>query len=74
MAGDEQIGKPVGFHRRGKERHALEQSKAVRGCPGITRPSLIKHQLAHVKVKALTTLPPPATRQLLPGLEYLLAG
>jgi hypothetical protein len=62
VAGDEEIGKPVGFSRFAKERQSFEQAKAVRRCRGIARPSLIKHQLADVEVESLSTLLPPATR------------
>ena len=74
VAGDEEIGKPVGFSRFAKERQSFEQAKAVRRCRGIARPGLIKHQLADVEVEILATLLPPATRQLLSGLEYNVGG
>jgi hypothetical protein len=62
VAGNEEIGKPVGFSRFAKERQSFEQAKAVRRCRGIARPRLIKHQLADVEVESLATLLPPATR------------
>ena len=62
VAGDEEIGKPVGFSRFAKERQSFKQAKAVRRCRGIARPSLIKHQLADVEVESLATLLPPAMR------------
>ena len=46
MAGNEEVGKTVGFRRFAKKRQAFQQAKTVGCCSGIARPSLVEHQLA----------------------------
>ena len=66
---EQQVGKPISFRRLAKERQAFEQTQAIRRSRRITRPGLIQDKLADVEVELLATLLPPATRQLLKGLE-----